>query len=105
MSDVMRLDDARLAVEPSNAVEMPVAVQCHELRSCPQRNRRMLLESSRQIARHRVSQAIPADQQMAMLGRFRETHGSLARGVAATDDCNFVAREQLRLHAPGRVIQ
>src|SRR2546426_4302867 len=39
-----------------------------------------------------------------MLGRFREKHGSLARGVAATDDRDLVARAQLRLHARGRVI-
>src|ERR1700686_4260482 len=35
MSDVMRLSDAGAAVEPPDAIEMPVAVQRYELRSRP----------------------------------------------------------------------
>ena len=81
MSDVMGLDDARLVIAPLDAIEIPVAVQRHELGSRPQRDGRMLLDSTNQVARHRVCQPILADQEVDVIGRLREKHGSLTRGV------------------------
>jgi hypothetical protein len=104
MSDVMPLDDARAAVAPLDAIEVPVAVERHEFRSRPQRNRRMLLYSTNEVGRHRICQPVLADQEVDALGRLREKHRSLTRGVPPAHDHDLVSPAQLRLHARGGVV-
>ena len=104
VADVVRLDVARPIVAPPDAFEMPVAVQRDELRSRPQGDRRVLLDSANEIARHRVRQAVLADQEVDVPGRLREKHRGLARGVAAADDHDLLAGAQLRLHRRGGVV-
>src|SRR4030095_5136332 len=78
VSDVTCVDDPGSSIAPLETIEMAISVQRHELRSCPQRDLRMILDSTNQVARHRLTQDILAHEEMDVPGRLRENHGSLS---------------------------
>ena len=100
----MRLDDPGLTVTALDALEMPNAVERHELGSRVNRNRRMVVDATYEVPRHRLCQGILANEQVDVPGGLREEHRGLAGGIASADDDDLLSDAQLRLHARGRVV-
>src|SRR5207247_3389651 len=75
MSDVMRLDVARVVVPPAHALEMILPFESNQLCTGPQVNHRAFFDAPNQIAGHGLSEPVRANEHVHLSDRLRKENG------------------------------
>ena len=83
---------------------MAVAVQGDDLGTGEQADCGVVFDAANEITRHRVCQAISADQHVHVFGGLREKHCGLPCRIAAADDDDLLGETQLRFHRRRAVV-
>src|SRR5436190_3517520 len=86
-----------LFLAPVNPLEVPVSLESGDLGAGVQLYPRALLDTSYQVARHRLRESSRSDQHVNFSRCLRQEYRGLTGGVPAADDHDILARAELRL--------
>ena len=104
MADAVSFDHARQLVAPADPFEPAAPLQADDLRPRVHFDRRIFLDASNQVTRHRPGEPWCANDHMDTPRRRCEKDRRLPRRVAAADDHDFLSDAELRLHRRGAVV-
>src|SRR6476646_6783398 len=77
---------AAIGMPPLHTTQMAIAVECDHLGAGMQLDDRVFVDAANQVFRHRVGEAVAADQQVDAARGLRQEYRSLSRGIAAAND-------------------